>query len=271
MGGRFRPDGSAAARHERLPGQPRRTRAGIGCGIWSRRWPRSSAPRPPRGSAVAAEWVAARLRELGAAEARVESEPVHGTFWWPLGLAAAAGVAAGIAALRGRRLLGGTLAGPGRRGRRRRSAPREAGRLRSLLAAANERPRSSPSSARGTPSARSSWWRITTPRTPACSTTPRSPRRSFGRFPWLLERVDTSPPLMAPVVADPPAGGRRGANRKSRPGQGGNGAGGALGGGARRHRLARRRPGRQRQRAREWRRCWRWRARSRNDPPRACG
>jgi hypothetical protein len=32
---------------------------------------------------------------------------------------------------------------------------------------------------------------------------PAIPELVFGRFPWLIERVDTSPPLMAPVVAIP--------------------------------------------------------------------
>ena len=68
-------------------------------------------PTASAGERVAAEWVAGRLRELGAADARVEREEVHGTFWWPLGLAAVAGVATGLATLRGRRIMGGTLAG----------------------------------------------------------------------------------------------------------------------------------------------------------------
>ncbi|HSF02048.1 MAG TPA: hypothetical protein VLA62_03490, partial [Solirubrobacterales bacterium] len=68
-------------------------------------------PTASQGERVAAEWVAGRLRELGAADARVEPEQVHGTFWWPLGLAAGAGVAAGIAALRDRRALAATVAG----------------------------------------------------------------------------------------------------------------------------------------------------------------
>src|SRR5918992_89802 len=68
-------------------------------------------PTASPGEREAAEWVAGRLRELGAAEARVEAERVHGTFWWPLGLAAGTGVVAGIAALRGHRLLAGVLAG----------------------------------------------------------------------------------------------------------------------------------------------------------------
>src|SRR5262249_25090241 len=32
---------------------------------------------------------------------------------------------------------------------------------------------------------------------------PAIPEFVFGRFPWLIERVDTSPPLMAPTVAIP--------------------------------------------------------------------
>src|SRR5215213_5568337 len=68
-------------------------------------------PTASPGERVAAEWVAGRLRELGASGARVEHEDVHGTFWWPLGIAAATGITAGMAALRGRRALGTVLAG----------------------------------------------------------------------------------------------------------------------------------------------------------------
>jgi hypothetical protein len=42
-------------------------------------------PSASEGERVAAEWIAASLRELGA-EARIEVERAHGTFWWPLGL-----------------------------------------------------------------------------------------------------------------------------------------------------------------------------------------
>src|SRR6476620_544485 len=67
-------------------------------------------PTASQGERVAAEWVAGRLRELGAGDARVEAEDVHGTFWWPLGLAAGAGVVAGLMALRGRRAVAAALA-----------------------------------------------------------------------------------------------------------------------------------------------------------------
>lgn len=65
-------------------------------------------PSASPGERTAAEWIVARLAEIGA-EARIESERAHGTYWWPLGIGAAASAVAGIAAARGRRLLGGGL------------------------------------------------------------------------------------------------------------------------------------------------------------------
>jgi acetylornithine deacetylase/succinyl-diaminopimelate desuccinylase-like protein len=67
-------------------------------------------PSASEGERRAAEWLVGRFGELGA-EARIEAEPAHGTYWWPLGLGAALGVLGGILGLRGRRLLGGALAG----------------------------------------------------------------------------------------------------------------------------------------------------------------
>jgi peptidase M28-like protein len=60
------------------------------------------------GERKAAEWLAARLAEVGV-EARLEEERLHSTFWWPLGLTSAAGTLAGIATGRGHRLLGTAL------------------------------------------------------------------------------------------------------------------------------------------------------------------
>ena len=68
-------------------------------------------PTASPGERVAAEWVADRLRALGSTGVRVENERIHGTYWWPLGLAAMAGVAAGALALRGHRAAGAALAG----------------------------------------------------------------------------------------------------------------------------------------------------------------
>jgi Peptidase family M28 len=66
-------------------------------------------PSASPGEREAAEWLLAELAELGI-EGRIESDPAHGTYWWPLGIAAAAGALAGVAALRGRRWLGAGLA-----------------------------------------------------------------------------------------------------------------------------------------------------------------
>lgn len=72
-------------------------------------------PSASDGERKAAEWVVERLAELGA-EARIEAEPAHGTYWWPLGIGAALGALGGLAALRGRRLLGAALGAIGAAG-----------------------------------------------------------------------------------------------------------------------------------------------------------
>lgn len=60
-------------------------------------------PTASAGEHEAAEWLAGRLADAGARDIRIEAETVHGTFWWPVGLLAAAGVLAGSLGLRGRR------------------------------------------------------------------------------------------------------------------------------------------------------------------------
>jgi hypothetical protein len=72
-------------------------------------------PSASEGERRAAEWVLERLRELGA-EARIEAEPAHGTYWWPLGIGAALGALGGLLGLRGRRLLGTLLGAAGAAG-----------------------------------------------------------------------------------------------------------------------------------------------------------
>ncbi|HEY7255276.1 MAG TPA: M28 family peptidase [Solirubrobacterales bacterium] len=72
-------------------------------------------PSASDGERRAAEWVVAKLRELGA-EPRIEAEAAHGTYWWPLGIGAALGALGGIAALRGRRPLGALLGAAGAAG-----------------------------------------------------------------------------------------------------------------------------------------------------------
>jgi Peptidase family M28 len=72
-------------------------------------------PSASDGERQAAEWLVARFAELGA-EARIEAEPAHGTYWWPLGIGAALGALGAVAALRGRRLLGAALGAIGAAG-----------------------------------------------------------------------------------------------------------------------------------------------------------
>jgi hypothetical protein len=72
-------------------------------------------PSASEGEREAAEWIVEQLAEIGA-EARIEAEPAHGTYWWPLGIGAALGALAGLAGLRGRRLLGALLGAVGAAG-----------------------------------------------------------------------------------------------------------------------------------------------------------
>jgi hypothetical protein len=65
-------------------------------------------PSASEGERRAAEWIREQLAALGA-EARIEEEPAHGTYWVPLGLLTAAAGLAGLAAGRGR--AGRALAG----------------------------------------------------------------------------------------------------------------------------------------------------------------
>jgi hypothetical protein len=65
-------------------------------------------PSASAGERDAAEWIAERLAEAGA-EARIETEAAHGTYWWPLGIGTAAGALGGVAALAGRRWTAAAL------------------------------------------------------------------------------------------------------------------------------------------------------------------
>jgi hypothetical protein len=157
-------------------------------------------PSASEGEREAAEWLVARFAELGV-EARIEVEQAHGTYWWPLGIGAAAGALAGLAALRGRRGLGfalGTAAAaaiaddfpPGQR------------RLRGLLpsrATFNVVAEIGPADAERTV--------VFVAHHDAAHSGlvfhPAIPDTIGEHFPQVFERVDTSPPLMAPVIGGP--------------------------------------------------------------------
>ena len=157
-------------------------------------------PTASQGERRAAEWLLARLRDAGAA-GEIELHSAHGTFWWPLGLAAAGGMAAGAAALRGRRLLGSAMAAsmgavalddlpPGKR------------RFRKLLP---QRTATTVVTEMGPEDAERTVVLVAHHDAAHAGLVyhPAIPELVFGRAPWLIKRVDTSPPLFAPVVAIP--------------------------------------------------------------------
>jgi hypothetical protein len=158
-------------------------------------------PRPSasEGERAAAEWVAARMRDLGA-NARVEIERAHGGYWTPLGLLSAIG-AAGALAGRRHRLLGAAVAGAAAAGiwddvsagtHRHRNflpsrptynvvgevGPPDAERV-VVLVAHHDAARS------------------------GLIFHPAIPAFVWRRFPRLIEANDTSPALMAPVFGGP--------------------------------------------------------------------
>jgi hypothetical protein len=152
------------------------------------------------GEREAAEWIAARLEETGAA-VRIEDERVHGQFFTPFGLLSAAAALGGLAARRGHRAgaLAGALAallmeqdlsGGRRRWFRRRLpqrpttnviaelGPRDA--AHTLVVQAHH------------DAARTSWVFDQT-----------VPRLIATRLPALFERLDRWPPLMGLIVLGP--------------------------------------------------------------------
>jgi hypothetical protein len=155
-------------------------------------------PSASDGEREAAEWLVDRFAELGA-EARIEAEPAHGTYWWPLGIGAALGSLGAIAALRGRRLLGTLLAVVGAAGMADDFPPGQR-RMRRLLPT---RTTYNVVCELGDPHAE---------RTIVISAHHDAPHSGLVFHPALpeladrlgmLDRTDTSPPLMAPVVGGP--------------------------------------------------------------------
>jgi Peptidase family M28 len=155
-------------------------------------------PSASDGERRAAEWLVGRLTEVGAA-ARIEAEDAHGTYWWPLGIGAALGAMGAVAALRGRRILGALLGALGTAGIADDFPPGER-RLRRIL------PRRTTYNVvceLGDPEAE---------RTVVISAHHDAPHSGLVFHPalpeladrlGLVERSDTSPPLMAPVVGGP--------------------------------------------------------------------
>jgi peptidase M28-like protein len=155
-------------------------------------------PSASDGERRAAEWIARRLSEHGC-DARVEQERAHGTYWWPMGLLCAL---AGAVALTGRRapaLAAGAFATAaiadditgGRQWFRRRLLPSRP--TWNVVAEAGDR------DAERTV--------VVVAHHDAAHTSvffSPAPSAFIGEhFPGLIERTDTTPPLMWPVIGGP--------------------------------------------------------------------
>jgi Peptidase family M28 len=155
-------------------------------------------PSASEGERRAAEWLVAQFAAVGA-EARIEAESAHGTYWWSLGLGAALGTLGAALALRGRRLPGALLGLAGTAGIADDFPPNQR-RLRRLL------PR------RTTYNVVCELGDFEVERTIVFIAHHDAPHSGLIFHPkpaqvadrlGLIEKTDTSPPLMAPVIGGP--------------------------------------------------------------------
>jgi Peptidase family M28 len=155
-------------------------------------------PSASEGERRAAEWLVARFAEEGAG-ARIEAEPAHGTYWWPLGLGAVLGALGALAALRGRRLLGALLGAVGAAGIADDFPPGQR-RLRRVL------PRRTTYNVvceLGDPEAERTVVVIAHHDAAHSGLVFHPEIPQIADRLGLIERTDTSPPLMAPVLGGP--------------------------------------------------------------------
>jgi hypothetical protein len=150
------------------------------------------------GERRAAEWIARRLEEHGC-DARIEQERAHGTYWWPMGLLCALACAGALTGRRLPALAAGAFAATaiadditgGRQWFRRALLPSRP--TWNVVAEAGDR------DARRTV--------VVVAHHDAAHTSllfSPAPSDFVGRhFPGLIERTDTTPPLMWPVIGGP--------------------------------------------------------------------
>lgn len=155
-------------------------------------------PSASEGERRAAEWLVARFAE-GGAEARIEAEAAHGTFWWPLGIGAALGALGAAAALRGRRALGALLGAIGAAGIVDDFPPRKRW-LRRLLPT---RTTYNVVCELGDPAAERTIVFISHHDAPHSGLVFHPALPQIADRLGLIERTDTSPALMAPVLGGP--------------------------------------------------------------------
>lgn len=155
-------------------------------------------PSASDGERQAAEWLVRQFAELGA-EARIEAEDAHGTYWWPLGIGAGLGALGAIAALRGRRLLGALLGATGAAGMADDFPPGQR-RMRRLL------PRRTTYNVvceLGDPAAERTVVLIAHHDAAHSGLVFHPAIPDLAARLGLTEKTDTSPPLMAPVIGGP--------------------------------------------------------------------
>jgi peptidase M28-like protein len=160
-------------------------------------------PSASPGEREAAEWLVARLSEHGA-EARIEVDDGHGTYWWPLGLASATGALAGLAGLRGHRVIAAALGAAAAAGVVDDLPPRGRRMLRRAL---RRRPVHQVVAEVGPADAERTIVLVAHHDSAHAGLLyhPAIPEMLSRAFPRVLERTNTSPGLMWPVVGGPAA------------------------------------------------------------------
>jgi peptidase M28-like protein len=155
-------------------------------------------PSASDGERRAAKWIAERLREHGCA-ARVEQERAHGGYWWPMGLMCTLAAAGGLSGRRWAALAAGAFATAAiadditgrRQWLRRRLLPSRP--TWNVVAEAGDR--------------EADHTVVVVAHHDAAHTSilfSPAPSELIGeRFPGLIERTDTTPPLMWPVIGGP--------------------------------------------------------------------
>lgn len=155
-------------------------------------------PSASEGERRAAEWLVGQFAELGA-EARIEAERAHGTYWWPLGIGAALGALGAVAGLRGRRLLGALLGAAGAAGIADDFPPGK----RRLRRALPERTTYNVVCELGDPKAERTVVLISHHDAAHSGLVFHPALPELADRLGLVEKSDTSPPLMAPVFGGP--------------------------------------------------------------------
>ncbi|MBS1884411.1 MAG: M28 family peptidase [Actinobacteria bacterium] len=155
-------------------------------------------PSASEGERRAAEWLVGQFRELGAA-ARIEAAPAHGTYWWPLGIGTALGALGGFAALRGRRALGAALGALGAAGIASDFPPHQ----RRLRVPLPKRTTYNVVCEIGDPEAAQTVVAIAHHDSAHAGLVFHPALPKLGERLGVIERIETSPPLMAPVIGGP--------------------------------------------------------------------